>query len=132
MLDPGSFEQADADIVSVDPLEFSDTKPYKQRLDEAREKTELKEAVLTGLGRISGQPISIAVMDMHFIGGSMGMVVGEKIARTIERGIDNRVPVVIVCGSGGARNLLPDGPDSRGAALSGRSRAGGDAEAAPS
>ncbi len=103
LLDEGSFVEHDVELTSGDPLGFVDSKPYPQRLEEARSKTGLNEAVVAGLGRIHGRPVSIAVMDMNFVGGSMGCVVGEKIARALERGLEAGVPVVLVCGSGGAR-----------------------------
>ena len=103
LLDEGSFVEHDADLLSGDPLGFHDTKPYPQRLEEAREKTGLNEAVRSGLGKVNEKLVSIAVMDIGFVGGSMGSVVGEKIARTLERGVAEGCPVVLVCSSGGAR-----------------------------
>jgi acetyl-CoA carboxylase carboxyl transferase subunit beta len=103
LLDADSFEEFDAELASADPLGFIDTKPYADRLEQARQNTGLNEAVVCGLGRVQARPISIAVMDTHFIGGSMGSVVGEKIARAIERGLKQGLPVVVVCASGGAR-----------------------------
>jgi acetyl-CoA carboxylase carboxyl transferase subunit beta len=103
LLDPDSFDERDGELTSADPLNFQDSKPYPARLADAREKTGLNEAVVCGIGSINGRKISIAVMDVSFIGGSMGSVVGEKIARAIERGIQNQIPVLIICGSGGAR-----------------------------
>lgn len=103
LLDAGSFVERDANLVAGDPLEFVDSKPYLKRLAEAREKTNLLEAAVSGEGTLKGQPVSIAVMDTAFIGGSMGVAVGEKIARAMERGLDQKIPVIIVCASGGAR-----------------------------
>lgn len=103
LLDTDSFVERDRDLVSGDPLEFNDTKPYTQRVDDARAKTGLNEAVVCGTGRIMDHEISIAVMDMGFIGGSMGLIVGEKIARAMEEGLAKRIPVILVCCSGGAR-----------------------------
>jgi len=103
LLDADSFEEFDAELISGDPLLFKDSKAYPERLKEARERTGMNESVICGLGRIDAQPVSLAVMDMSFIGGSMGTVVGEKIARAVERGLKDKLPVVLVCCSGGAR-----------------------------
>ena len=93
------------DLVSTDPLQFTDTKPYKDRLTSSIAATGLKDALIVGSGRIDGIPTIVAAMEYAFIGGSMGVVVGEKIARAIERAIDARCPLVIVCCSGGARMM---------------------------
>lgn len=103
LLDEGTFEEYDAGLTSADPLNFVDSKPYPERIVAAREKSGENEAVVAGLGQVEGQPISIAVMDFRFNGGSMGSVVGEKIARSMERGLERRLPVLTVCASGGAR-----------------------------
>ncbi len=103
LTDEGSFEEYDADLTAVDILSFTDKKPYLQRLDEAAKKAGLKDAVVSGLAALEGIPVSIAAMDFAFIGGSMGSVVGEKVARTFERGVERRRPVVIAPTSGGAR-----------------------------
>ncbi|MDX1624379.1 MAG: acetyl-CoA carboxylase, carboxyltransferase subunit beta [Gemmatimonadota bacterium] len=103
LLDEGSFEERDADLESVDPLEFVDTEPYPQRIETYRERTGRNEAVVCGLGEIDGLEVSIAVMDFRFMGGSRGSVVGEKIARAIERALEGALPLVIVSASGGAR-----------------------------
>jgi acetyl-CoA carboxylase carboxyl transferase subunit beta len=103
LTDEGSFEEYDADLTAVDVLSFADKKPYLQRLDEAAKKTDLKDAVVSGLATLETIPISIAAMDFSFIGGSMGSVVGEKVARTFKRGVERRRPVVIAPTSGGAR-----------------------------
>jgi len=103
LVDEGSFEEYDAELVSADPLGFVDSKPYPQRIREAREKTGERDAVVSGLATVGGAPLSLAVMDFHFNGGSMGSVVGEKIARSMERGLERRVAVLTVCASGGAR-----------------------------
>ena len=95
----------DRNLVSTDPLHFTDTKPYKARLESSIESTGLKDAVIVASGAIDGIPTIVASMEYGFIGGSMGVVVGEKIARAIERAIDTRVPVIIVCCSGGARMM---------------------------
>jgi acetyl-CoA carboxylase carboxyl transferase subunit beta len=103
LLDEGSFIEADATLVSADPLGFSDLKPYPQRIQESMDKTGELDAVISGLGRIEGEEISIAVMDFDFSGGSMGAVVGEKITRSLERALARRLPALTVCASGGAR-----------------------------
>jgi len=103
LTDEGSFEEYDADLVPVDVLKFADKKPYPRRLAETAQKAGVKEAVVTGLGTVEGIPISVAAMEFGFIGGSMGSVVGEKVARTFQRGVAHRRPVVIAAASGGAR-----------------------------
>jgi acetyl-CoA carboxylase carboxyl transferase subunit beta len=105
MLFDGEWVEHDADLTSTDPLSFTDTKPYKARLEASIAATGMKDAVVVGSGTLDGIPAVIAAMEYGFIGGSMGVVVGEKIARAIERAIDNRIPVVIVCCSGGARMM---------------------------
>ena len=103
LLDEGSFVEYDANIVSIDFLEFKDTKNYQDRIDAAVAKGGSKDAVICGEGTIDGTPVQLAVFDFSFMGGSMGSVVGEKITRAIERGIDRKMPVIIVSASGGAR-----------------------------
>jgi acetyl-CoA carboxylase carboxyl transferase subunit beta len=103
LLDPQSFQETHKGLVSSDPLNFRDTKRYRDRLRENRAKTGREEAVITGFGRIGGVPISIAVMDFSFLGGSMGSVVGEKITRCIQDAIAQRLSTVIISKSGGAR-----------------------------
>jgi acetyl-CoA carboxylase carboxyl transferase subunit beta len=103
LIDDGAFEEFDGALTSLDPLGFVDSKPYPVRIQDSRKKTGEPDAVVSGLGTIEGRPVSIAVMDFRFNGGSMGSVVGEKIARSIERGLRQRVPVINVCASGGAR-----------------------------
>jgi acetyl-CoA carboxylase carboxyl transferase subunit beta len=105
MLFDGEWVEHDAGLASTDPLSFTDTKPYKARLEASIAATGLKDAIIVGSGTIDGIPAVIAAMEYGFIGGSMGVVVGEKIARAIERAIDNRIPVIIVCCSGGARMM---------------------------
>jgi len=105
LVDPGTFEERDSQLRSVDPLGFYDRKPYSERLEQERAKTGHNEAVVCGLGEIGGVRASIAVMDFNFIGGSMGSVVGEKVARAIERGLREEIPVVLVSASGGARMM---------------------------
>lgn len=103
LLDEDSFEEINARLVSVDPLGFSDLQPYRERVLAARAKTGLSEAVITGRGAIHGHEIVIAVVDFGFLGGSMGSVVGEKIALAFEHAIDRKIPFVSVVASGGAR-----------------------------
>ena len=105
LLDSGSFEEEDAGMTSGDPLAFSDLKPYPDRLEAARRKTGRNEAVITGRGRVEGIPIVLAVMDFSFIGGSMGSVVGEKIARAGRDALERDLPLVVVSASGGARMM---------------------------
>jgi acetyl-CoA carboxylase carboxyl transferase subunit beta len=105
MLFDGAWTEYDTDLVSTDPLGFTDTKPYKSRLKAGIESTGMKDAVLVGSGTIDGIDAIVAAMEYGFIGGSMGVVVGEKITRAIERAIDGRLPVIIVCCSGGARMM---------------------------
>ena len=104
LIDEGTWEELDADLVSVDPLKFrGPSSSYPEKLEQYRKKTQLKDAVISGRGKLSGIPVSLAVMDFRFLGASMGSVVGEKITRTIERGLDEKSPVIIVSTSGGAR-----------------------------
>jgi acetyl-CoA carboxylase carboxyl transferase subunit beta len=105
MLLDGEWVEHDASLASTDPLTFTDTKPYRTRLDASMAATGLKDAVIAASGTIDGIPVVVAAMDYGFIGGSMGVVVGEKITRAIERAITMRCPVVIVCCSGGARMM---------------------------
>ena len=105
LFDGERWVEHDPGLVSCDPLKFTDTKPYKSRLKASIAATGGKDAVIVGSGTIDGLPTVVAAMEYAFIGGSMGVVVGEKIARAIERAIDLRHPVVIVCCSGGARMM---------------------------
>ncbi|GAU37453.1 hypothetical protein TSUD_206890 [Trifolium subterraneum] len=102
LVDPGTWNPLDEYMVSLDPIEFnSEEDPY--RLDSYQQKTGLLEAVQTGTGQLHGIPLAIGIMEFEFLGGSMGSVVGEKITRLIEHATDQRLPLVIVCASGGAR-----------------------------
>jgi acetyl-CoA carboxylase carboxyl transferase subunit beta len=103
LLDEGTFEERDPGLVSVDPLGFVDQKTYPDRVAAAQLATGLRDAAVWGFGRIEGQRIAIVVMDFGFMGGSMGAVVGEKVARAAEAALDERVPLVVVSASGGAR-----------------------------
>ncbi len=103
LLDEHTFEERDPGLISVDPLGFTDQKPYPDRLAAAQLATGLKDAAVWGYGTIEGQRIAILVMDFGFMGGSMGAVVGEKVARAAEGALAERLPLVIVSASGGAR-----------------------------
>ena len=104
LTDPCSFVEVDADIVSLDPLQFrTQSQNYTERLRKEQLRIGLNEAVIIGHATIEGTPLALAVMDFRFIGGSMGSVVGEKITRAIEIGIDRHIPVLIASASGGAR-----------------------------
>ncbi len=105
LYDDGHFELFNEHIISNDPLHFTDTKPYAERLKETRAKTGLNDAVRTANGLVDGQKLVVAAMDFNFIGGSMGSVVGEKLARAINRCIEEEVPLLIISRSGGARMM---------------------------
>lgn len=101
----GKFSELDKTMRSKDPLDFEDTKKYKDRLKEAQKKTDLYDAVRCAVGKSKGRELVVACMDFDFIGGSMGSVVGEKIARGIDYAINNRLPFMIISKSGGARMM---------------------------
>lgn len=104
LTDPQSFVEVDADIISVDPLQFvSQGQAYADKIVQERAKAGINEAVVIGTASIENRPFALAVMDFHFIGGSMGSVVGEKITRAIELGITHHIPVLVATASGGAR-----------------------------
>jgi acetyl-CoA carboxylase carboxyl transferase subunit beta len=103
LLDPGSLTRYDADLAAVDVLGFTDTKPYPQRLAAARERTGQNDAVVAGTGRVDGMPVVVAVVDFDFLGGSIGAVVGEVVARAARRALDRRTPLLLITASGGAR-----------------------------
>ncbi|MBI1804014.1 MAG: acetyl-CoA carboxylase carboxyltransferase subunit beta [Ignavibacteriae bacterium] len=105
LLDENSFRELDRKMRSTDPLEFTDTKHYKDRIKESMRRTELSDAVRTGTGKINKMPVAIGAMDFGFIGGSMGSVVGEKIARIANKALRSKLPLVIVSSSGGARMM---------------------------
>jgi acetyl-CoA carboxylase carboxyl transferase subunit beta len=105
MLFDGGWTEHDPDLVSTDPLQFTDLKSYKSRLAAGRDATGVKDAVVVGSGLLEGLPVVIAAHEYGFIGGSMGVVVGEKITRAIERAIAERRSMIIVCASGGARMM---------------------------
>ncbi|HEX9415849.1 MAG TPA: acetyl-CoA carboxylase carboxyltransferase subunit beta [Gaiellaceae bacterium] len=103
LVDKGSFSEEAAELRSDDPLDFFDLRPYTERLNEAEISTGLGEAMVIGRASIDGRPCELAVMDFSFLGGSMGRVVGEKLARACESAVEQGVPVVSVTASGGAR-----------------------------
>ena len=103
LLDDGAIEEYDRGLVSQDPLKFKDKKKYPERITAAQQKTGLADAVVCGSGKIERRPVSFGVMEFAFVGGSMGSVVGEKVARAIERAMTRRIPLILVCCSGGAR-----------------------------
>ncbi len=105
LFDEGKYTEHDAGMTSPDPLEFADRKAYKLRLADAEKSTGMKDAVRVGEGTIEGKPLIICAMEFQFIGGSMGAVVGEKIARAIDRSMDKKLPIVIISCSGGARMM---------------------------
>jgi acetyl-CoA carboxylase carboxyl transferase subunit beta len=103
LIDAGTWVPMDETLASCDPLKFRDRKPYGDRYKEYQDKTKLTDAVQTGVGKLNGLPLALGVMDFSFMGGSMGSVVGEKLTRLIEHATQERMPVLIVCASGGAR-----------------------------
>lgn len=103
MIEPGSWRPLNCYLSSTDPLGFSDKKLYSKRLKDMKIKTGLHDAVQTGLGRIGNQEVALGVMDFRFMGGSMGSVVGEKLTRLIEIASSQKLPIIIICASGGAR-----------------------------
>ncbi|HQX80620.1 MAG TPA: acetyl-CoA carboxylase, carboxyltransferase subunit beta [Vicinamibacterales bacterium] len=105
LFDDARWTEYDSDLKSTDPLKFTDTKPYRDRLAASIRATGRKDAVVTASGTIDGLPAMVAAMEYSFIGGSMGVVVGEKITRAIELAITRRVPVIVICCSGGARMM---------------------------
>ena len=104
-LDEGTFEEWDADMIAGDPLEFCDRKTYKERLRDDRAATGLKDAAITGVGRVRARKVVIGVTDSRFIMGSMGAVVGEKLTRAIERAQEQDLPLIIISGSGGGARM---------------------------
>jgi acetyl-CoA carboxylase carboxyl transferase subunit beta len=103
LFDGDQYEEFDRNLVSTDPLEFVDSKPYKRRLEDMQKTTELPDALISAGGRLHGRPVHVCALELRFIGGSMGSVMGEKITRAIERSCDRHTPLVIVSASGGAR-----------------------------
>ena len=105
LLDKNSFKELDKKMRSADPLEFEDTKKYSSRIQETIKKLGLNDAVRTGTGKIEGMDVAFGCMDFKFIGGSMGSVVGEKLARLIDKAYKNKIPLIIISASGGARMM---------------------------
>jgi acetyl-CoA carboxylase carboxyl transferase subunit beta len=105
VLDEGTFEEWDEFLEPADPLEFVDRKPYRQRLQEEQERTGLREAAVVGTGMIRARRVAFGVTDSSFIMGSMGSVVGEKLTRTVEHATQERLPLIIVSGSGGGARM---------------------------
>jgi acetyl-CoA carboxylase carboxyl transferase subunit beta len=103
LFDEGSFTETDINVTSTDPLKFVDTKPYVDRLRDAKKRSELHDALTIGYGNIHGRRISFACMNFGFVGGSMGSVVGEKFYRAAKRAIKERMPFIVISTSGGAR-----------------------------
>jgi acetyl-CoA carboxylase carboxyl transferase subunit beta len=103
VLDPGSFQELDAELTPQDPLGFVDAKKYRDRLRGTYKATGLRDAFLSGVGAIEGQPVSLGSFAFEFMGGSMGSVVGEKVARVIDRAYERRIPAIVFSSTGGAR-----------------------------
>lgn len=105
LFDGNEFQELDENMISGDPLDFVDSKPYTSRIEATINKTGLKDAVRTAVGKLDGQDLVVACMDFGFIGGSMGSVVGEKIARAIDHSLKNNIPFLMISKSGGARMM---------------------------
>jgi len=105
LLDDGSYQIKDEGLASTDPLQFSDTRPYKSRLQKSQAETGLKDAIINAEGTLQGRPVIISAMEYTFIGGSMGAVVGEAITRAIERACVQTRPIIVISASGGARMM---------------------------
>lgn len=105
LLDEGSFKELNKKMKSADPLEFTDTKPYAKRIEATIKKSGLMDAVKTGTGKLNSREVAFGCMDFKFIGGSMGSVVGEKIARLIDRAHKSKIPLILISQSGGARMM---------------------------
>lgn len=103
LFDKDSFEEMHANVRPTDPLEFTDTESYKERIKKAKDKTGMDDAVVTGIGKIDGHKVATAVMDFEYMGGSMGSVVGEKVTRMMEEAIKQKIPMLAITSSGGAR-----------------------------
>jgi len=103
LFDGGQFEEFDGELASVDPLRFRDTKPYRERLKDYRERTGMNDAVINAVGTLDGLPLVVSCMEYGFMGGSMGSVVGEKVTRAAERALEERWALIIISCSGGAR-----------------------------
>jgi acetyl-CoA carboxylase carboxyl transferase subunit beta len=103
LVDLGTFKEWDAELEPQDPLQFQDTRSYKDRIKAQQEKTGRKDAMVIGQGAINGRKVALCVFDFGFMGGSMGSVVGEKICRAVDRALEGRMPLILVTASGGAR-----------------------------
>src|SRR5262249_11218224 len=103
LADEGTFEEHDAGVKSADPLQFVDSAKYPDRIKRYEKESGLPEAVICGVGKIHGIPVSLAVMDFRFCGGAMGAAVGEKITRAVERALEKKIPCIVFSSSGGAR-----------------------------
>ena len=103
LFDEGSFEELFGNITTADPLDFTDTEAYKKRIAQAKAKTNMNEAVVSGVGKIEGHEVAAAVMDFEFMGGSMGSVVGEKVTLAMEEALKRKIPMIAITASGGAR-----------------------------
>jgi acetyl-CoA carboxylase carboxyl transferase subunit beta len=105
LLDEDTIETADDTLASTDPLNFTDTRSYKSRLEKSQQQTGLKDAIINAHGKMNGRPVIVSAMEYGFIGGSMGAVVGEAITRAVERAYQQRKPMIIISASGGARMM---------------------------
>ena len=103
LFDEGSFEELFGNITTADPLKFIDTEAYTKRIVQAKAKTNMNEAVVSGVGKIGGHEVATAVMDFEFMGGSMGSVVGEKVTLAMEEALKRKIPMIAITASGGAR-----------------------------
>ena len=105
VLDTGTFEEWDTDVLPADPLEFADSRPYAQRLVSEQKKTGLSDAAITGTGMIRARRVAVGITDSQFIMGSMGSVVGERLTRLVERATEQNLPLIIISGSGGGARM---------------------------
>jgi acetyl-CoA carboxylase carboxyl transferase subunit beta len=103
LFDDGRYEEFDQNMTSTDPLEFVDSKTYKARLSAMQKSTELRDAIISASGKLHGRQVNICALELKFIGGSMGTVVGETITRAIERSMEHKIPLIVISASGGAR-----------------------------
>src|ERR1700734_1408414 len=103
LFDDGRFEEFDERLVSTDPLDFVDSKKYQDRLAASQDATHLRDAIISAAGNLNGRRVHICAMELKFVGGSMGTVVGEVITRAIERSLDQKIPLIVISASGGAR-----------------------------
>ncbi len=105
LMDDGQYQVEDDNLVSTDPLKFTDLKPYASRLKRSQEDTGLNDAIINARGKLEGKPVIVSVMEYSFIGGSMGTVVGEAITRAVEKATAEKVPLIVISASGGARMM---------------------------